>query len=185
MLDIENEFPGKSTPADANYPSGSARNVTAPGTGDGTPFIKRLVDDWLGAQQALILETGQTVTGDPDTALDSQFLDAIKTISARSISKSGTSVLQVGFLNVLTDSTTFTLPVIAGTPPLKPVKIGDLVFVSKPPQFEGNAPSVEVDNTGTETMVGLNGDTDTVFDMDSVGIMNFEYIGANQWRINV
>lgn len=80
MLNIETTFPSQSTGANASYPFGSAQNVSTPGDASGTPFTKILLDDWLGFQQASMAEAGLTPSNTPDTALNSQLLDALKII---------------------------------------------------------------------------------------------------------
>lgn len=75
-INPETEYPGKITAASAAYPFGSARNVTAPGDGTGTPFIDTLVNDIFGLQQALLDAAAATPTGNPDQVGASQYLDA-------------------------------------------------------------------------------------------------------------
>jgi hypothetical protein len=78
MLDFTTEFPaGNITPADANYPTGSAKDVSAQGAGDGTPRSARLVNDSLGFALAALAAAGFEPNGSPDTALASQVLQAL------------------------------------------------------------------------------------------------------------
>lgn len=79
-LKIEERFPGKSAPADANYPLGSARNVSAPGAGDGTPIVADVLNDLFGFQQGLLAAAGLTASGLPDRVGASQYLDAIQAL---------------------------------------------------------------------------------------------------------
>lgn len=73
-------FTGRITAPDANYPQGSSKDETAPGANDGMPYVKQRADDLLGMQQALLLEAGITPSGSADTALSSDYLDAMKKI---------------------------------------------------------------------------------------------------------
>lgn len=73
-------FTGRITAPDANYPQGSSKDETSPGANDGMPYIKQRADDILGMQQALLLESGITPSGSADTAIASQYLDAMKLI---------------------------------------------------------------------------------------------------------
>lgn len=77
-INIAVQYPGKSNTADAAYPFGSARNITTPGDGTGTPLEQRWVNDMLGFQQALLSGAGQAPSGVPDTALASQQLDSAR-----------------------------------------------------------------------------------------------------------
>lgn len=74
------KYPGKVAPPTAGYPFSSARNVSTPGDGTGTPFEAALVNDLFGFQQALLSEVGATPSGTPDQVGASQYLDAIKGI---------------------------------------------------------------------------------------------------------
>lgn len=77
---LENLYPGKVNPSDANYPQGSARNITVPGDGTGTPLDQAWLNDFLGFFQAVLAGASITPSGSPDTAVASQYLDGLKTI---------------------------------------------------------------------------------------------------------
>lgn len=76
----EQQYPGKITSASVSYPLGSARNVTTPGDGTGTPLEKAWVNDLFGFQQAILKAGNVTATGSPDTATSSQYLAALRNI---------------------------------------------------------------------------------------------------------
>lgn len=76
-LNIETQYPGKSNAADADYPFGSARNISIPGDGTGTPLEEAWLNDLFGLQQALLSRTGITPSGLPDTSAVSQYLQAL------------------------------------------------------------------------------------------------------------
>lgn len=78
----EQQYPDKTTPASLDYPQGQARNVTTPGDGTGTPLEQAWVNDLFGFEQALLDEAGIAPSGVPDTARNSQYLDAMKGIFA-------------------------------------------------------------------------------------------------------
>jgi len=74
MIDYDASFTNTNGSA---FPDTLAVNVTAPGAGDGTEFVKLMVDDIWGRAQALMDYAGLTpdgVTEAPDTA---QILEAI------------------------------------------------------------------------------------------------------------
>lgn len=81
-IELEQQYPDKTTPASADYPFGQARNVTTPGDGTGTPLEQAWVNDLFGWQQALLTEAGITPSGVPDTARNSQHLDALRALFA-------------------------------------------------------------------------------------------------------
>ena len=76
-INPESQYPGKITPSTPSYPYGSARNVTVPGDGTGTPWEAALVNDLFGFQQAILARAGVVPNGTPDNATASQYLDAL------------------------------------------------------------------------------------------------------------
>ena len=74
-------WPGKTVPASTDYPQGSAQNVTTSGDGTGTPWEAALINDIWGFLQGLLSEVGATPTGNPDTATESQYLQAVQTMA--------------------------------------------------------------------------------------------------------
>lgn len=75
-------FPGKIAPADASYPYGKARNITAPGDGTGTPLNATLLNDVWGFFQHLLRRAGIQPSGTPDTAPVSQYGDGVRNLAA-------------------------------------------------------------------------------------------------------
>lgn len=75
-INPESQYPGKITPSDSNYPYGSARNVTVPGDGTGTPWEAALLNDIFGFQQALLNAAGIVPSGTPDNIVTSQYIQA-------------------------------------------------------------------------------------------------------------
>lgn len=78
-------FPSKTTPGDADYLYGSARNVTTPGDGTGTPWDAAILNDVLGFQQSLLSAAGVVPSGNPDKIGASQYLEAMQKISAKNL----------------------------------------------------------------------------------------------------
>lgn len=76
-INPETQFPGQINPSDADYTYGSARNVTVPGDGTGTPFVAALVNDWFGFFQGLLNAGGIVPSATPDTVLVSQYLQGL------------------------------------------------------------------------------------------------------------
>lgn len=79
-ISISEQYPGKTAGNTTNYPLGEARNVTTPGDGTGTPWEQALVNDDQGFKQALLAAAGITPSGTPDTAVASQYLQALQTL---------------------------------------------------------------------------------------------------------
>lgn len=80
----ESQYPGQTTPSSADYPLGSAKDVTAPGSGDGTPLQEAWMNDLWGILQAMLNNGKITASGIADTALTSQYLQALNNIAAAS-----------------------------------------------------------------------------------------------------
>lgn len=76
----DGDFTGRITAADTDYPYGSSKDETTPGAGDGTPYIKKRADDIFGFQQALLEAASITPNGNADTAVASQYLEALRVI---------------------------------------------------------------------------------------------------------
>lgn len=79
-LEPQTQYPGQIDSGDPGYPLGKARNVSAAGAGDGTPWEKNLVNDLFGFQQALLDQAGASPSGSPDEVGASQYLEALRTI---------------------------------------------------------------------------------------------------------
>lgn len=82
MIILEEQFSPRVNPGDANYPFGSIKDNTSPGANDGTPLSAVWGNDWEGFAQAAMTEAGITPSGLPDTAQDSQLLDAVKVVTS-------------------------------------------------------------------------------------------------------
>ena len=88
-ISISEQYPGKTAGNTTNYPLGEARNVTTPGDGTGTPWEQAIVNDDQGFKQALLAAAGLTPSGTPDTALVSQYLQALQTLFVGAVSFTG------------------------------------------------------------------------------------------------
>jgi len=76
----ETQYAGKITPATTAYPLGSARNITVPGDGTGTPWEQALVNDLFGFQQTLLARAAITASGFPDSVTAPQYYQALQTL---------------------------------------------------------------------------------------------------------
>lgn len=88
-ISISEQYPGKTAGNTTNYPLGEARNVTTPGDGTGTPWEQAIVNDDQGFKQALLAAAGITPSGVPDTALVSQYLQALQALFVGAVSFTG------------------------------------------------------------------------------------------------
>jgi hypothetical protein len=71
------EFSGRLTAPDSNYPYSSSKNDSTGTAGDGTPIIKKVIDDIWGFQQKLLSDSGIVPSGTADNAITSQYYNAL------------------------------------------------------------------------------------------------------------
>lgn len=72
---------GQVTAPDASYPDGSYLDDSTGTSGDGTPIEKSQKDDLEGLLQGLRLNSDIVASGNPDTALVSDYLDAFRRLT--------------------------------------------------------------------------------------------------------
>lgn len=79
-INPESRYPGQVNGSSGSYPLGSARNVSAPGADDGTPFEQAFVNDIWGMLQSLLAGAGITPSGSPDAVGASDYFDAMQAL---------------------------------------------------------------------------------------------------------
>lgn len=95
---------GRVTGADANYPYASSKDESSPGAGDGTPYFKARADDLFGLQQALLKSAGITPSGNADTAVLSEYMQAIVELaSGRAFNYDDSGIADAYVLDVQTN----------------------------------------------------------------------------------
>lgn len=98
------EYPGRMTAPSLDYPYGSSKNETSPGAGDGSPYELARADDIFGLQQALLRSAGIVPSGNADTALASEYLQAIIELAqGRAINYDETGIANAYVLAVQTN----------------------------------------------------------------------------------
>ena len=106
MISVEDTYPGRANPADADYPEGSVKNETIPNSSDdGTPLDELWGNDFEGLKQAIARSASivPTAPGDiPDTATASQILQGlIEMIQGRAINYDEIGIADAYVLDVL------------------------------------------------------------------------------------
>lgn len=96
-IKIFDKFSPRANPADGNYPYGSIKNESVPGAKDGTPLDAVWGNDYAGFDAALLAEAGIVPSGNADTAVASQRLEALKTL----IPKVGDTIYSRVFTSVV------------------------------------------------------------------------------------
>ncbi len=79
-LRLIDTYPAQVAPVDANYTHGAPRNVSAPSAGDGTPWEEAYQKDIYGFLSALIDGAAIVHSGTADTAIASQYLQALQAL---------------------------------------------------------------------------------------------------------
>lgn len=122
-ISISEQYPGKTAGNTTAYPYGEPRNVDAPGDGKGTPWEAAIVKDDQGFKQAILKAANVVPSGQPDTADESQYLDALKSI----FPSMGAFTATLGTTGELA------IPVIVGTTPRKIIiKWGTVDYDTRP-----------------------------------------------------
>ena len=153
---LEDEYPGRVSPATENYPLGSPRNNDA-GRGTGTLFDAEMFKDIFGFFQALITKAGITPSGVPDTALASDYYDSLPGLIDSGTNANGSYVrfsdgtqLHSGKISVTCDTAAENLfGSTSGT-----TYVGDSGLIPYSAKFDG-APSLVVGANGSG--VGFGG----------------------------
>lgn len=70
-------YPTRTTAASPDYPWGGSKDETSEGAADGTPHAELRSNDVFGLHQALLFQLGINPTGNPDTAIDSQYIESM------------------------------------------------------------------------------------------------------------
>lgn len=77
-INPETQYPGKVEQATPANPFGTARNITIPGDGTGTPWESAIQKDNWAFQHAMLINAGMEPNGNPDVADNSQLFEAAK-----------------------------------------------------------------------------------------------------------
>lgn len=77
-LKIFEKFDPRANPVDGNYPTGSIKNESIPGANDGTPLDAEWGNDEQGFTDALLNDAGILHSGNADTVVASDRLNALK-----------------------------------------------------------------------------------------------------------
>lgn len=76
-INPEAEYPGRIEPSSPEYPYGAIRDESIEGAEDGTPLQQSWARDIQGFFQALLTRAAIVPSGDPDTVLVSDYMDAL------------------------------------------------------------------------------------------------------------
>lgn len=76
-INLENRYPGRTSPSSAEYPTGAFINETTQGSDDGTPVDQAWARDFLGVRDAILSRAGVSPNDEIETATASQVLDAL------------------------------------------------------------------------------------------------------------
>jgi hypothetical protein len=137
------QYPGKVAPATPDNPFGTARNITIPGDGTGTPWESALLKDEWALQHAMLLNAGMEPNGTPDSAENSQLFKAAK-------ASIGNGANLLSNHNFLTPSPYTTGPGATQPPP-------DATPRSYPPGFQIFSGVFVNETTGITDLTYING----------------------------
>ena len=93
----DSRYPGRWSPADADFPLGGPKNRTTPTSQDGSYFNRDFIADYEAFFQRLMTEGGVTANETPDTAPTSQFYSAFERSFYKSFLFMGLPISTVGY----------------------------------------------------------------------------------------
>lgn len=165
-ISISEQYPGKTAGNTTNYPLGEARNVTTPGDGTGTPWEQAIVNDDQGFKQALLAAAGLTPSGIPDTALVSQYLQALQKLfpAMPTLAISGTAwsfELKAGARTILVQGNRATS--------------GNNTAIVFPKAYPNACLSLQLTDAAGNLDLGYSGLTKTGFTLRSAGTVSYDY----------
>lgn len=77
-LDLNSRYPTQTNGPSGAYPYGSARNITVPNDGTGTPWEEDIVNDIIGFEQELLDKAGIVPSGSADEVDASDYYNAMR-----------------------------------------------------------------------------------------------------------
>ena len=95
-----NRYPDRYDPQSTSYPQGKFRNRSTPEAHDGGYFEQDLMNDWAGFFGALLKNGGVVPNGVVDTALNSQYYDAMMRVVGEEVLDQLGDVLSESFVNI-------------------------------------------------------------------------------------
>lgn len=111
-IDRNERYPGRFDAPTTARPQGAFKNRSAPGAKDGSYLERDWANDWDGFFGSLMRSAGLTANGTPDTALSSQYFDALRSLGLRQATESVTGVSKLASLVLaiagIDDSTSMT-----------------------------------------------------------------------------
>lgn len=84
-LKRDTRYPGRFTAGDSAHPQGAFKNRSAPGAQDGSYIEKDWANDWDGFFASVLTAAGVTANGNVDSALSSQYYDALMSLLLRKV----------------------------------------------------------------------------------------------------
>ena len=165
-IEIYNTYTPRAVPPSAEYPGGALKDASAPGVYDGTPLSQAWGNDVQGFLDALLLDGGVPYSGDRDTALLSDRLQALKNIIRERVGYiyvTGGGQLEVNEKYLIGDSDTYTLPNTTS------LTLDDRVDIYKLADF---TPIIQVDGTNGEQIKFYRPNTNTLEDTDTSALFN-------------
>lgn len=94
-INVKTTYPDNANAASLDYTTGSFRNDSTPSSEDGTPLEVAWMNDFLGGRDAILAEGGVTPSGVPDTAQESDVLDALLQIISDNSPEQATQIQTV------------------------------------------------------------------------------------------
>lgn len=94
-IDRNTRYPGRFDAPTTARPQGAFKNRSAPGAKDGSYLERDWANDWDGFFGSLLRSAGMTPNGTPDTALASQYFDALSSLGLRQATEDSIGVAAI------------------------------------------------------------------------------------------
>lgn len=94
-IDRNSRYPGRFDAPTTARPQGAFKNRSAPNAKDGSYLERDWANDWDGFFGSLLRAAGITANGTPDTALASQYFDALRSLGLRQATEALTGVARI------------------------------------------------------------------------------------------
>lgn len=97
-IDRNSRYPGRFDAPTTARPQGAFKNRSAPNAKDGSYLERDWANDWDGFFGSLLRAAGMTPNGTPDTALASQYFDALSSLGLRQATETVSGVSKLSTL---------------------------------------------------------------------------------------
>lgn len=169
-IDRNSRYPGRFDAPTTARPQGAFKNRSAPNAKDGSYLERDWANDWDGFFGSLLRAAGMTPNGTPDTALSSQYFDALGSLGLRQATESVSGVSKLSTLDLA-------LAGVDNATSMTPLKVKAVVTALLPKRTFLNSDYIRIPDVpggliiqfGKVDAINRNGDTTFTLPVDFPG----------------